>query len=188
MIAQDEFTFSSQDGFSGVLDTNITARQAEPASRMLTAVDSDYTTTHGIQPYPHARVRPRFRAGIMIRSPASEPPELHRGIYLQAGQNPREAERPHVFGEIEEVRGVTAAARNAAPRQIHMTTHPLPRLLCPYCVEYDGTGHNFCRMCGSHLAAGQQPRPEVHKPHHPSEKYCGECGRERSLCEGKHGG
>jgi hypothetical protein len=69
-----------------------------------------------------------------------------------------------------------------------MITRPIPRFLCPYCIEYDQAGHNYCRMCGSHLSAAQERRPEVGAVHHLPEKYCGECGRERSLCEGQHGG
>jgi hypothetical protein len=30
--------------------------------------------------------------------------------------------------------------------------------LCPFCEEYFREGHNYCRMCGTHLTAEQAER------------------------------
>ena len=60
--------------------------------------------------------------------------------------------------------------------------------LCPFCDEYARNGHNYCRMCGSHLSPGREPRPEVPIIFEPAEKYCGHCGRQWAECSGRHGG
>jgi hypothetical protein len=41
---------------------------------------------------------------------------------------------------------------------------------------YDCSGHDYCRMCGSHLTATERQRPQVEVPLGASEKYCGHCG------------
>lgn len=60
-------------------------------------------------------------------------------------------------------------------------------ILCPFCDEYAQKGHNYCRMCGSHLSVGREPRPEVPAILEPAEKYCGHCGRQWVECAGRHG-
>jgi hypothetical protein len=58
--------------------------------------------------------------------------------------------------------------------------------LCPFCEEYARGGHNYCRMCGSHLTVEQPQRPEVAAEFEAAEKYCGHCGRNRLDCSGGH--
>lgn len=60
------------------------------------------------------------------------------------------------------------------------------RYLCPYCEDYDTAGHNYCRICGSHLKAGKPVGAEVPQPYIPREKFCGYCGRQREKCAGLH--
>ena len=63
---------------------------------------------------------------------------------------------------------------------------PVPRYLCPDCEDYDTAGHNYCRICGSHLTAGKPMAAEVVAPYVDREKYCGYCGRPRDKCVGLH--
>lgn len=58
--------------------------------------------------------------------------------------------------------------------------------LCPFCEEYAGSGHNYCRMCGSRLTLDHERRTEVRTSIEPAEKYCGHCGRQLSECSGGH--
>lgn len=60
------------------------------------------------------------------------------------------------------------------------------KYLCPFCEEYARNGHNYCRMCGSHLTVEQKQRAEVPVSCEASEKYCGHCGRLLPDCVGSH--
>jgi hypothetical protein len=68
-----------------------------------------------------------------------------------------------------------------------MNKTSVQRHLCPYCEDYDTAGHNYCRMCGSHLTAGKPRSGEVHARYSAVEKYCGYCGKQRDKCGGVHG-
>ena len=59
--------------------------------------------------------------------------------------------------------------------------------LCPFCEEYFREGHNYCRMCGTHLTAEQGQQGEVPARLEGAEKYYGHCGRIVLECAGRHG-
>lgn len=57
---------------------------------------------------------------------------------------------------------------------------------CSYCGQYDRLKQNYCRICGTHLTAGQMQRPERPIPYDVPERFCGHCGSLLSECSGDH--
>jgi hypothetical protein len=54
---------------------------------------------------------------------------------------------------------------------------------CGDCDDYKRQGHNFCRMCGFHLAKGHVKHVRIATIYHTNEKFCGYCGGPKHKCE-----
>ena len=54
---------------------------------------------------------------------------------------------------------------------------------CKDCDKYKNAGHNYCRMCGSHLTNGFVQNVRIAVGYNTSEKYCGYCGKLRNNCK-----